>query len=192
MKRLRFLATAIVAASLVFHPYLAHAAETVTASVLPGVTVTGTTSVTGGVVTSASIKLPSGYAPISFASGTSAGQVSVKWSNTLTLAAAPTSLDLTNLSGGTGAATFTKVKLLAIYSTDAANSGNDVTVGNSGADDWTGPLSDATCTYTIKAGGSWVVYDLSTTAMTVDGTHKILQLDPGAQTCHCVVVVAGN
>jgi hypothetical protein len=170
-------------------PALAYV-ESVTASVTPGVTVLSTDTLTTGATIRTTTKLPDGYAPIEFAAGTSAQQLSVKYAASISLTAAtPQTLDLENLTGGTGAATFTKLKVFAIYNTDTTDS---LIVGAAAANPFLGPLAGTAPTYTIKAGCAWICYDRSTAGMTVNATNSDLKLDPGANAVTCVVVFAGN
>lgn len=194
MKPFRALSALLAGLALVLGPVMpALAAEVVTASVTPGITILSSDTLVSGLKNRSELRLPNGYAPVEFANGTGVGQVSVKYAAVLTLAAStPQTLDLTALTGGTGAAAFAKAKVLGVYSNDAANGGKDVIVGGGATNPFVGPLAGTAPTYTVKAGCAWVHFDRSTAGMTVDGTHKLIKFDPGSNACSITVVFAGN
>ena len=172
-----------------------YAADVVTASVTPGITLSDVNTLANGQVIQSTTKLPYGYAPISFANGTAAQQVSVQWSDTRTyVASTPVTYDLTALtsaSTNTGNATFAKIKVMGIYNNETT-AGHDITVSGGASNPFVGPLGGTTPTYTIKAGTAWVFYDISTAGATVDGTHKSIKIDPGSNNCSVSVMFAGN
>jgi hypothetical protein len=184
----------IALAGALLLPIAAYAGDVVTASITPGVTVADLNTIGSGQKIQTTIKLPDGYAPITFANGAAAGQVTIKWADTRSYAAAPVTYDLTALTAAasnTGAASFGKIKIIAIYNNEAANSGKDLIVGGGATLPFTGPLAGTTPTYTIKAGCAWVHFDLSLLGLDCS-TNKNLKLDPGANTVSASVVFAGN
>lgn len=188
----RLFAAALVALAF---PLAVRAAEVVSASVTPGVTILGQTTLAGGASTSSNVRLPNAYAPINFSNGTLAGQVSVKWFDSRTYASStPVTLDLTTLAGAatnTGSAAFAKVKVFAIYNNEVADSGKDLIIGNAAATPFAGPFGGTAPTITVKAGCSFVIYDLSTAGWAC-GTNKNLKIDPGANNVSASIVLAGN
>ena len=116
--------------------------------------------------------------------------VSRSWSSDLSLAGSATTLDLTSLTGPRGTETFATIVGLYVYNL-TTTAGYAVTVGNAASNAWTGPLGGTTPTLTVPAG-SRLVLENNDTAWTVDGTHKSLKLDPGANTVSVRVVILGT
>ncbi len=188
-------ALAVALALVLTLPLAIYAAETVTGSITPSVTISGTNTIASGQVIQTTIKLPGGSAPISFASGTGAAQISVKWADTRTYAVStPVTLDLTTLasaSTNTGAASFAKIKVIAIFNNEAAASGKDLIIGGNVTTPFYGPLAGTLPTYTIKPGCAWIHYDLTAGGLDCS-TNKLFKIDPGANAVSASVVFAGN
>jgi hypothetical protein len=168
-------------------------AEVVQASCVPAITVTGSNSIATGQSTSSAIKLPDSYTPVSFANGTGAKQVTVKWSDTRTYSATPTTLDLTTLaaaSTNTGAAAFSSIKLVQITN-NSTTAGYDVIIGAAAATAFTGFLGGTTPTITLQPGASILIFS-TTAAGWACGTNKSLKIDPGVNNVNVSITLVGN
>jgi hypothetical protein len=185
----------IACLAIVLAPVPTFAAEVVTASVLPGVKVASSNALSTGVSNTFSVTIPSGFATVDFANGTSAKQVSVKWADTRTLAVStPVTLDLTSLTGtttNTGAATFAKVKILSITNNETQGSGKTLTVGAAASNPFLGPLGGTAPTFAVEAGTTVTLYSVSTAAWTTSSASN-LKLDPGANSISTTTVIVGN
>lgn len=116
--------------------------------------------------------------------------IAVQWSGAVVLTAAPTSLDLTALTGARGqTVTFATVRALYLYNTSTAD---PVTVGN-GTNPFTPGWSSATNTEALPPD-SRIVWENRTASAgwTVSGGAKTVKLDPGAATCTVRVVIWGS
>lgn len=173
----------------------AYAADSVTASVVPGITVNATTTLVTGVDAPVNVRLPAGLAPIAYAYGSAGGQLEKMWVRQITLTASTsTDLDLTALTGGQGDTSFAKVKILGIYNNEAVTSGatKTVTVGNV-TNGWVGPFGAATHTMTVASGCALLNFNKETAGWAVvGGTGDLLRLTPGAANTSVTVVIAGN
>lgn len=192
---MRKLAALLASLGLVLLPTPIYAAEVVVASTVAGITVTSTTSISTGVGTSATIKLPDSYTPTTFANGTGARQVTVKWADTRTYSATPTTLDLSSLaaaSTNTGAAAFTSVKAIKITN-NATAAGFDLIVGAAASNAFTGFLGGTTPTVTIQPGCSFLIDSSTAAGWAVSGAGaRNLKLDPGANAVGATIVLIGN
>lgn len=162
----------------------------VTASVLPGVTISDVSNTTGFQIAK-QVKFPSSYAPIAFANGTGAGQVDAMWADTRTYSATSTTLDLTTLAAAatnTGAASFSNIKILAIYNNDSTNT---LTVGAAASTPFAGPLGGTSPTITIQPGGCAMFVNKNADGWACS-TNKSLKIDPGPNNISATVVLAGE
>lgn len=150
-------------------------------------------TVSSGVVSAqtipASIALTTQYQ-----NGTSAGKIDLVYAKQLTLAATPTTLDLTSLNDLSGASVnFARVRELVIEIVDTT-AGHDVTIGDAASNAWA-PFLGATGTYVIFAGTIYHVADPNTVGSgvgaVVTGSSKALKLDPGSNTVVVNILIAG-
>ena len=129
-------------------------------------------------------------------SGTGVDQADLKYTKTLSLAATPTTLDLTALTDVAGnAVNFARVKSVTIRNKDTTD-GHTVLCGNAAATQWTGFVSSATATWTVfpsssNNDGFFVFTAPNTTAAAVSGSSKSLKLDPGANTISVDIEIVG-
>jgi hypothetical protein len=150
-------------------------------------------TVSSGVITSqtipASISLTTQYG-----NGTGAGQVDLIYAKQLTLAATPTTLDLTAVTDLSGASVnFARVREMAIQIVDKT-AGHNVTLGNAATNAFSA-FWGATGTDVVFAGSIRYFTDPTSTGAgvgaIVDSTHKNLKLDPGANTVVINILVVG-
>ncbi len=175
-------------------------AETVTASVIPGLTVSVRDTTLTGLSGDVTFKLPAGLVATAFANGLDAAEVTVRaWAKIDLLASTPQTFDLTALpattwygAAGVSSIAFTKIKAFQILPLTVGDSGDDLTFSGGASNPWVGPLGGTAPTYTIKAGGSWVHHDLSTAGMVVSAGVKSFKLDPGAAVISCYIALVGN
>lgn len=173
-------------------PLSVRAAETVTATVLPGVTVSGSTELVTGATVSTTVRLPGSWTPVSFASGSGAQQVEVKWVDKRTYSASATTFDLTGLTAAatnTGAAAFAKIKVISITN-NATTSGYNLTLFNAAATSFQANVSSSG-TVTIGPGETYLAFNL-TSAGWACSTNKSLKIDPGANNVPATIVLVGN
>jgi hypothetical protein len=172
----------------------AFAADVTTARVLPLVQLQRNNSLANGVSAgNINLLLPYGQTAINFANGTAAGQVNKGWVvNSTAAISTADNYDLSSLpAAAAGTAVTAKVKVFAIFNHETV-AGHDITFAGGAATPWVGPLGGTTPTYVIGPGESMTFYALSTAGFTVDGTHKLWKVTPGAYTANYSVVVAGN
>lgn len=137
--------------------------------------------------------------PVSTASGVPVAGVQLAvdasklWVASLSLAAStPVTLDLAALATGKGDAAFADVTLLAVYNLEASGSGRKCRLGNEGSGgEWYDPLGTAGSVLDVPAARARVLDRAEATGWTV-GTRHLLKLDPGANPCAVVVVIAGH
>lgn len=163
--------------------------STVTATTVATVRVTDTdttnplaTDVIAPVVGSNSISYGPSVAPT----------VAKHWSGTVSLAAATQTLDLTALAGPRGSTVnFSSIRVIWIQNNSTV-AGQGVGVGNAGANPWRPFWSSSANVETIPAGGRFHKENPDTTPWAVDGTHKNLMLDPGANTFTVSILIVGS
>ena len=142
-----------------------------------------------------------GQVALQITGGTGINQCNEMWSSTLSLAAATTTLDLTNLTGiGSRVVTFSAIKVLYIVNNDSV-AAHSVAVGNGASTPWYAPFSASTHTHTIPGGASgatatsggtpFLITNLTAAGWAVDGSHNLLMLDPGANTVSVTILIAG-
>jgi len=137
-----------------------------------------------------------GSAIIQIASGTGINQCNQVWGKTATLAATTVTYDLTALTGSAGETkAFSKVKLLCIFNNDTV-AGHDLVCFDAAATAWQAPLDDATATVTVpggcSAGGTpLLLANMTAAGWTVDGSHKSLKLNSGANSVSYTILIAG-
>jgi len=119
--------------------------------------------------------------------------IGLQWSSALTfLAATPQTFDLTNLTGPRGSTvTFAKIKGIYIYN-QATTSGYTLTFGAPGTNGWYAPFDAITDTYAIPMNSRYLLENADTsTGWTVDGTHKIIKLNPGSNALTARIIIIG-
>jgi hypothetical protein len=138
---------------------------------------------------------------VTYSNGTAAGMIDLVYAKQLSLAGAVTTLDLTALTDMNGAAiNFARVRELIIQSL-ATTAAFTLAIGNAASNAWTGFLG-ATSIFTmptnVGATGNYATTQWSdpytvgaATGAYVDGTHKNLKLDPGANTFSVNIIIAG-
>jgi hypothetical protein len=131
------------------------------------------------------------------ASGTAADQVDLKYSRTITLAAAPTALDLRSLTDVFGGAVaFARVKSVQIVNKSSTD-GYTVTVGYSTttSNAWVGFLSNpgtfVVGPSTASNAGFFAITSPNATGWPVSSSSKLLNLDPGANTVVVDIEITG-
>lgn len=130
-----------------------------------------------------------------FGNGTAADQITLQYINTLNLAGAAQTLDLTSLLDPLGGAvSFAKVRVIRIR-TRATTDGQALVLSGGASNPWTGFLNGAG-TFTIQASTAanpaWFTLDAPNTAgMAVSGTSKTLKFDPGANTYQVDIEIYG-
>lgn len=150
-------------------------------------------TVTSGVITSqtipASIALTTQYQ-----NGTGAGAVDLIYARQLTLAATPTTLDLTTLTDLSGAAaSFARVREFAVQVVDTTTT-HVVTLGNAASNAWA-PIWGATGTNLVAAGSIYHVTDPTSVGSgvgyVVGASSKNLKIDPGSNTVVVNILIVG-
>lgn len=129
---------------------------------------------------------------ISYGPGTGPGQANKIYQASLSLAATPTSLDLTAvvcLDGSTG---FSHVREVIVFNDDT-NDAHTIVYDGSVSNAFAPFLAGTGPKITIQGGASErKSRPLGTNGWTVDSTHKVVALDPGANTVACRVVIVGD
>lgn len=157
--------------------------------------------VTSGVVST--LNLPATInQTVAYGNGTSTGNVDYIYAKQLSLAGSATTLDLTSLTDlNGGSVNFARVREVVVVNL-ATTAAYTVTIGPGASNPWTtGPIAvvggvvlqpsvgQTTGNSTFRASDPWSVG--ATTGWYVDGTHKTLKLDPGANTISVYVVLVG-
>jgi hypothetical protein len=131
-------------------------------------------------------------------SGNAADQANLKYTATLSLAAAPQVLDLTNLTDVFGGVVnFARVRSLAIR-VKSQTDGQTLKLGYSGvtANAWTSLITNPgqiTLQASTSTNDGFVVFTApNTTGWTVGATNKLLNLDPGASTFTADIEILGS
>lgn len=136
--------------------------------------------------------LGSGPDTVPYSYGTAAGQGDLIYCKPLVLAASATTIDLTSLTGFFGETiNFARVREAIGYNPDTT-AGHDVTLSQGASNGWTyAPVGKL-----FASGGAFRIADpLSTgggNGMIVDGTHKTVKFDPGANTITIYVLFFGG
>ena len=138
-----------------------------------------------------------------YGNGTSAGNVDYIYAKSLSLAGSATTLDLTSLTDlNGGSVNFARVRELVIVNL-ATTAAYTVTAEPGVSNPWTtGPWGTSTSTTIIPtnvgATGNYSFFRFvdrytvgATTGAYVDGTHKTIKLDPGANTISVYVLILG-
>jgi hypothetical protein len=125
-----------------------------------------------------------------YTNGTGANKANEAWQNRISLAGAPTSLDLTALAK-TGAAnvTFSKIKEILVKNRSAVT-GQTVKIGGTATP--VAIFDDASDIITIGPGGHFSWSDPIDGVAITDGVDDLLQLDPGAATISVDVYLVGE
>jgi hypothetical protein len=137
-----------------------------------------------------------------YGNGTTAGNVDLIYAATLTLSATPTTLDLTSLTDPlNGAVAFARVREFYLRN-NATTDGWTVVVGGGAANPWAGASQFLQASSTVTVGpstsstspctGKLAFAAPNTTGYVVDGTHKTLKLDPGANTLTVEILIVGS
>jgi hypothetical protein len=127
------------------------------------------------------------------ANGTAADQVDLKYTKTLTLAATPTTLDLTALTDVFGnSINFARVRSITLKHKGTTD-GQNVTVSGGAANPWTGIITGNLILFpsTANNNGVIVLWAPGTTGAVVSGASKTLKLDPGANTITVDIEICG-
>lgn len=112
----------------------------------------------------------------------------------LALAAAAQTLDMTSLASAGASRASTSTNFSAAHTLQITNFGtgtNVLTVGAAAANAFLGPFGGTTPTYTIPAGATLILRCPQAAGWTIDGTHKNLKFDPGADTFKAGFVLGG-
>lgn len=150
-------------------------------------------TVTSGVITSqtipASISLTTQYK-----NGTGAGSVDLIYAKQLTLAATPTTLDLSSLTDlAGGSVNFARIREMAIQVVDTATT-HIVTLGDAASNAFSA-FWGATGTDIVFAGSIRYFTDPTSVGAgvgaIVDSTHKNFKMDPGANTVVINILIVG-
>lgn len=149
-----------------------------------------TTAIVTGAAIEKSVILPSQSTETEWTEGTGALAVNAAWTDTRTYNTSGTTLDLSSLpsaSTNTGAAAFTAVKILRIKNNDATNT---LVVGNAASQQFAGPLSAGTTTYTIPPGGEIELVNPSAAGWTTSSLNN-LKVAAGASTVSGTITILG-
>lgn len=128
---------------------------------------------------------------IAFTSGTGNNQIDQVWGRSIDLAISTVeSLDLQALPGLLSGASksFDKIKFMLIYNT-ASTAGQNVTIDGDISNAFVGWKSVASDE--VLGPGDFILRTSRHAGFTVDATHKVLSLDPGASAKTVIVVLAG-
>ena len=129
---------------------------------------------------------------LTYAAGTAAGQINKVASVGGSAAAAPASIDMTTASCVDNTTGFAHVREVIVFNDSTTNNLTwDFTVANG----WVAPFSagGATAKLTIPPGSNQrFPIPNGTNGWVVDATHKVISLDPGANTVAYRVVLAGD
>jgi hypothetical protein len=142
-----------------------------------------------------SISVPQSWSFSVTTSGTAADQTDLKYTQSLSLAASPTTLDLTNLTDVYGnTVNFKRVRSFAIRMKDTTDS-HTLAIGNAASNAWTGFLG-STSVLTMQASSSandsyLVLTAPNTTGFATGSTNKNVKLDPGANTFTVEIEITG-
>ena len=125
-------------------------------------------------------------------SGTGANACDLMYVASLTLAAAPQTLDLTSLTDlFGGAVVFVKVRELILFNKSTTD-GQVVTYKPGASNGWTGFMGGTTPTGTLFPSEVMHKAAPTTSGMAVSGTSKTFTLDPGANTITVEIGIAGT
>ena len=121
-------------------------------------------------------------------SGTAASQLDLEHAKAYSLAATPTTIDLTSLLDVFGGAVnFARGKIVIVQNT-ATTDGYNVTLSGGASNAWSNFI---TGNVILPPSGFIVVAGPLATGWVVDGTHKTFKMDPGANTITVNVIIAG-
>ncbi len=129
---------------------------------------------------------------IQLSNGTAAGQVDTPYWSAPSLAATPTTIDLTSLTDpGGGSIDFARVRFFMVYNPNTT-AGHDVTVEQGASNGWS-----QIGTEVVRANGGFkILFDPQSTGsgngMVVTGTSKTIKFDPGANTVTVFIVIVGG
>jgi hypothetical protein len=129
-----------------------------------------------------------------YTNGTGSNQVDTIYAATLSLAATPTTIDLSTLTDPSGASiNFARVREFIVQNTDAA-AGHDVTLtqGASNGVTFLPATGGIPARYSSIVRISDPVSTGATNGNYVDSTHKTLKLDPGANTIQVLILIVGG
>lgn len=155
-----------------------------------GTSITNTSTTNTAGTKSESIQL--GTSPISITDGSGNNQFAKVVSGVLSLVAStPQELDLSSVTGALGSVSFSTIKYIRLYNR-ATNSAYKVTVGGASSNAFLPGLGGTTPTYEVQASGIDIKLRPLGAGWTVDGTHKQLKFDPGANAQDIEYVIAGT
>lgn len=167
---------------------------TVSVKVAPRVVATRSDQLASGIANDIAIDVPvTAVGAVNVAGVQTALDATKLWTRAISLSAStPVNLDLTALTSGQGDTAFADVTMLALINTEGATSGRTLTIGAEGsANEWYDPLGASGSKLIVPAGSTRLLY-LPTAAGWTVATRKLLKLDPGANPCAVVVVIAGH
>lgn len=161
-------------------------AVSVSATLSAMMTATRTATTAGGISSTIRVS-PTNAAGTSFGASTTPAATKL-WTGTVSLTAAPATLDLTALTGGEGDTSFAKVFAFSIQN-NATTAGSDVTFGGAAADEFVFGQS-AAATLDVAPGQTFALATTAAAGWTTTGATD-LKLDPGAATLTATVTIIG-
>lgn len=190
---IRLRIAAMLAVCLLVIGRAAIAASTVsgTTSVSVNITDVSTTGLAGTSQATATINLGSTTTQWTAGSSNAAGTCDIVYSHHFTLAASPTSINLQSLAGPNGE-TFVcaHVRFIALRITSL--DGKTLAIGAAGSNEFDGFLGNGDL-FTAYPGSPYILLNAPlATAPVVDSTHRLIKVDPGANTVDVDVVILGN
>ncbi len=117
-----------------------------------------------------------------------------KFAARLALAGTPQTLDLTSLAAAGAVRDGTSTNFSVAHTLMYWNLGSGtktLTVGAAGSNPFTGPLGGSSPTIAVSAGMLVVLQNPLAAGWAIDGTHKALKFDPGADTFDAIFALAG-
>lgn len=133
---------------------------------------------------------------LSFTNGTAAGQVDTLYCKPFTLAASPTTIDLTSVTDlGAASVTFARSRLFFVFN-PTVTAAYDLAIYHGSSNGWAPLPASANPLYARANGGFALIVDPQSTGggvgNVVTSTSKTVTLDPGANTVTAYVLCAGG
>jgi hypothetical protein len=164
---------------------------------MPALLVTGNPKVSTSAVETLTLGIGTGSfnmaasKTLTFSNGVGSGKVSQNYSISKTAAAAADTYTLSAIVDGLGRTiVFATIRMLVITN-DSTVDGQPLLVGNAATQPWLGPLSVATTTMKVTAGGVLVIGGPLLTAYPVTAGDK-LKVDPGANSIPYTLHILGE
>lgn len=133
-----------------------------------------------------------GNRKVTYATGTAANQQDLVYSDEITLAATPTSLDLAGVLADAFGTTITFVEVTGFLIRNASTTtGENINIGGN-ANAFVNWISAAVAENILGPGGTFLITSPVDGYGVTAGTGDILDLDPGAATITCQVVIWGR